>query len=742
MDRFAWAVEKGNEGLWDWDLPAGRIHFSPRWHALVGGEGPCGSTPEEWFGRIPPGEREAVRSAIDAQLKEECGKFELEHRMLHADGSCRRVSCTGIITRDPDGRAVRIAGAHTDITAAVAVDPETGLAARHFFLDRAARSLLASQRDPQFVFAVMLLAIDRPEAAGGPSESGGALVPAAARRLETRMKAGYRPSSSGRDHAIAHAGAGEFLILLEGLGGADEAQAVADRLLGEMAEPFRVGDREIFAAVSAGIAVSASGYENPQDMLRDADTALHRARSLGGGRAEFFDTAGLAAARRERALESDLRRALAARELRVAYQPIIDLSSGRIAGFEALVRWRHPERGEVSPAEFIPIAERTGLIGPVGLGVLREACRQVKAWKRSAPGAGEVWVSVNVSPVQLRGESFVREAADVLREEEYAAGSLVLEVTESGIMENAQAAVRLLMQLRLVGVRVAIDDFGTGHSSLSRLCGLPLDFLKIDPSFVRGTESGKDMLEVVRSISELAGRLGLGVIAEGIETPALLERVRSLGCGFGQGFLFSRPVDGEAAGALLQRGLVDAEGSAVPAPRREGAPGGRRGGGRWRVGWALAALAALVLLGMGYLREVPDKAPRAPVAALAVEPGTLDPETPIQARAEPPPPVAATEETPPADYSFPVVHDHRIGSCSGKLRLTSDTLSYIGGKRECRFSAEKSAYSCRLEDGKLVIRAGGKTYRFHPEGDSREVHARRLREIQGYIARLHPEAAR
>lgn len=742
MDRFSWVVEKGNEGLWDWDLPAGRIHFSPRWQALVGGEGSCGSSPEEWFGRIPPDEREAVRSAIDARLKERCGRFELEHRLLHADGSRRRVSCTGIITRDPDGRAVRVAGAHTDITASVAVDPETGLAGRSFFLDRAARSLLASQRDPAFVFAVILLAIDRPEAAEGPSETGGALVSAAARRLETRMKAGYRPSSSGRDHAIAHAGAGEFLILLEGLGGADEAQAVADRLLGEMAEPFRVGDREIFAAVSAGTAVSASGYENPEDMLRDADTALHRARSLGGGRAEFFDTAGLEAARRERALQSDLRRALGEGELRVVYQPIVDLSSSRIAGFEALLRWRHPERGEVSPAEFIPVAERTGLIGPIGLGVLREACRQVKAWRKSAPGAGGVWVSVNVSPAQLRGESFVREAADILREEAYAGDGLVLEVTESGIMENAQAAVRILMQLRLAGVRVAIDDFGTGHSSLSRLCGLPLDFLKIDPSFVRGTESGGDMLEVVRSISGLAGRLGLGVIAEGIETPALLERVRSLGCGYGQGFLFSRPVEREAAAALLEGGTIGVEERALPAARREGAPGRRRGGGRWNIKWGLAALAALVLLGMGYLGGGPDKAPPAPVATLAVEPGAPGPGIQAQARAEAPPPAAPKEEAPPADYSFPVVHDHRFGSCGGRLRLTSDTLSYLGGKKECRFSAGRSAYTCRIEDGKIVIRTEGRTYRFHPEGDSPETHARRLGEIQRYIARLHPEAAR
>src|SRR5262249_22646053 len=281
---------------------------------------------------------------------------------------------------------------------------------------------------------------------------------------------------------------------------------------------FQVNGNEVFVTASVGIALSVTGYDHPQEALRDAHTATYRAKSLGKAQCAVFDTVLIDSAQNQRQLEADLKRALEQQEFVLFYQPIVSFCSNRIAGFEALVRWNHPDRGLVLPSEFIPVAESTGLILPLGRWISREACRQLKLWQEELRLSGQLWVSLNFSSLEFMQPSVVDHLGDVLRESGLDPHSVVLELTEAILMRNPTAASSLLMKLRVMGARIALDDFGTGYSSLSYLRQFPVDYLKIDYSFVRRMQSSKDMLEIVRTIVDLAHQLGLHVIAEGIET--------------------------------------------------------------------------------------------------------------------------------------------------------------------------------------------------------------------------------
>ena len=396
----------------------------------------------------------------------------------------------------------------------------------------------------------------------------------------------------------------QFAILLDGLKELDHAVVVAERILAEILAPFGVGDREVFLSASLGIAVSATGYARADDTLRDAETALHRAKQLGGARCEVFDTAILKSLQMALQLEADLAPALERQEFHVFYQPIVSLESSKVVGFEALVRWQHPVLGMIPPVEFITIAERTGLIVPLGQWVLREACLQLRAWQDSQP-ARDLWISVNVSSVQLR-PALVEEIGDALRDSGVEARCLVLELTESVAMENPTAATTLLMQLRALGVRISLDDFGTGHSSLAYLRQLPVDALKIDQSFVRGIETNDDMSGIFGIVTTTAQQLGLSVVAEGIENEDQLALIRTLGCEFGQGYLLSRPVNREAASQILETGLPSREGrtaenrTATLRPEREKEPAGVRAGRPTARALYIAAAVLAVMVSIGF----------------------------------------------------------------------------------------------------------------------------------------------
>jgi EAL domain-containing protein (putative c-di-GMP-specific phosphodiesterase class I) len=355
---------------------------------------------------------------------------------------------------------------------------------------------------------------------------------------------------------VARLGGDEFAILVNDLRSASDVTAIADRLMRELAEPFKLEDREVFTSVTIGIAVSNLDYHHPEDLLRDADIAMYRAKALGKSRFEIFDAEMRASVTNRLQLETDLRHGIERQEFRNFYQPIVSLQSGAIVGFEALLRWQHPTRGIVEPGEFIPVAEETGLIRELGWWALSEACRQLAEWRGLCPQYAELTMSVNLSVKQFLQPNFAEQVAGLLRKLQLKEGALKLEVTESTIMTDPVAAVNLLGQLKELGVRLAIDDFGTGYSSLSYLQRFPLDTLKIDRSFTSkitgATGSGqKEEAIIMRSIMPLANSLGLDVVAEGVETNEQVEFLMELQCKYAQGFFFSRPIAAADAQALL-----------------------------------------------------------------------------------------------------------------------------------------------------------------------------------------------
>ena len=316
-----------------------------------------------------------------------------------------------------------------------------------------------------------------------------------------------------------------------------------------MAEPFRLRGREVYTGASVGIVLSGPAYDRAEDVLRDAGIAMMRAGEMGEGEYQVYDPAMHAEALARLHLETDLRRALERGELRVHYQPIVRLETGRITGFEALARWEHPERGLVQPDDFIPLAEDTGLILPIGLWVLTEACRALAGWQRR-PGGEGLTMAVNLSARQFTQPDLVERVARVLRETGVRPGTLELEITESVILQHSMPVLDTLTRLKALGVALHVDDFGTGYSSLSYLHRLPLDALKIDRSFVTGAHTGS--LQIVRTIVAMAHALGVVVVTEGIETAEVLGELRSLNCEYGQGFFFSRPVTPQQVEALLE----------------------------------------------------------------------------------------------------------------------------------------------------------------------------------------------
>jgi diguanylate cyclase (GGDEF)-like protein/PAS domain S-box-containing protein len=543
QERYSLAMRAANDGIWDWDLNADVIYFSPRWHAILGHrEQASEEPPAAWFELIHEEDVPRLRAAIDAHLAGQTPHLQSEHRMRHADGTWRWVLTRGLAIRGPGGVATRMAGSVSDITDQRAAelqlqhdalhDALSGLPNRALFMDRVDQVLQRATRDPTIGCAVLFLDVDRFKLINDTlSHAAGdqLLIEIAARIADV-----LRPGDT-----VARIGGDEFTILLDGVVVDRDATVVAERVQSSLGQPFALDAHEIRVTASIGVSLS-SPRMTASELLRNADIAMYDAKRRGQGRCAVFTESMRQRVIDRVARENDLRQAVEESLLEVHYQPIVDLVNGSIYGLEALARW--PDRWpEVAPMEFIEIAEETGVIGAIGLHVLRAGLERFAAWRRAGLVSDEVRVSVNVSGRQLDDPRLPQEIREAITAAELDPSALRLEITESTLMQEPERIRRIVSEVCATGVGLHLDDFGTGYSSLAALHRLPVDALKIDRTFVTSApEDGSDA--IVRAIVALARSLGIDVIAEGIERPQQRARVRQLGCRYGQGFLFSRPL--------------------------------------------------------------------------------------------------------------------------------------------------------------------------------------------------------
>ena len=542
-ERYELATRGTNDGIWDWNLASGRIYYSPLWAEVVGCDpAELDHSPEKWFARVHPEDLDRVRAKLLGYRGSLAPRYEDEFRMRHSDGSYRWILSRGFAVRDAEGRCERLVGAISDVTNQRALDPLTGLPNRARFMELLADALVRAVGQPALRCAVLVLGVDGLKLVNDSRghAAGDALLVAVARRLEGSLRPGDLVARNAGD---------EFALLLAAVRDGDEASRIAARVLAELARPFDLGPGETFVSAAIGIALSSEAAL-PADLVREAGTALHHAKARGRGELALFHEGMRQDAVIALEMDAALRRALERGEFVLHYQPVVALATGRVLGFEALVRWRHPERGLILPADFILLAERTQLIHGLGRWVRAAACHQLRAWRDGDSGREALWLSVNVSGLEFARGDFVRELRSLLRATRLPARALRLEITETVLMDSDEALAATLGGLRRLGVALDIDDFGTGYSSLSYLQQLPVNALKIDRSFVARLGRHERDEAFVETILSLARRLDLSVVAEGVETEEQLAILRRLGCEAAQGFLIARPVPADQAIAL------------------------------------------------------------------------------------------------------------------------------------------------------------------------------------------------
>ncbi|MBI3978367.1 MAG: EAL domain-containing protein [Chloroflexi bacterium] len=498
-----------------------------------------------------------ARNAFFELLSQPGDRPCVEFRLRHRDGSYRFIEAVGSNLLDQPSVGGIVVNAR-DITERKTFeqqlarqafyDPLTGLPNRALFTNRLEHALTQADRRQDGV-AVLFVDLDRFKVINDTlgHAAGDQLLTALGPRFEACLRAG---------DTVARFGGDEFTILLEGVTGIDDATGVAQRIMAQFHAPFTLDGHEAFVSASIGVALSTPGTGRTADLLRDADVALYRAKAEGRAHHVVFDTSMNAFSVERLNLETDLRRAVERGELELHYQPEVDLNSGRIVGLEALVRWAHPQRGLVPPAEFIPLAEENGQILGIGRWVLEQACRQMRCWHTQQSHCPPPIISVNLSGRQFQLPDLVGQVAAILQETGLAPSFLKLEITESVLVEDAESTISRLLALKQLGIRLAIDDFGTGYSSLSYLRRLPVDTLKIDRSFIGGAGTDERNWSIVRAVSSLAHSLGMDVTAEGIESLEILALVRAANCDRGQGYYFSKPLTSAAVDQLLAAGCL------------------------------------------------------------------------------------------------------------------------------------------------------------------------------------------
>lgn len=572
-ERYMLAALGSNDGLWDWNINSQEIHYSQRWYSLLGLDDHHGpdKEPEKWFSLTHPEDLERLKADINAHLENTTPHLRSEFRMLHTNGGYLWMLCRGQAIRDQAGKAYRLAGSLTDITRQKETEQQllhnafhdtlTGLPNRALFMERLNRAAVRARRRSEYAFAVIFLDLDHFKLINDSlgHSAGDQLLKDMSHRLENKLRT---------MDTLARLGGDEFAILLDEIADVSDATRVAERILQALQLPFIVNEREVFTTASLGIAFQTTGFVQPEDILREADTAMYRAKSHGRSRYQIYDKVMHTQVTERMRLETDLRKALERDELTVYYQPIINLRSGQICSFETLVRWQHPRRGLLLPAEFIHIAEETGLVTSIDLYVLRQACLQLKRWQELYPSQVTLKASVNLSGKHFAEPGLVECVDQIVNETGINPGRLQFEITENVLIENNSTVADILSQLKERGFNLHMDDFGSGYSSLSYLHRFPFDTMKIDRSFTDKISTHVGSYKIVQTVVKLAKNLGMQVVAEGVEHDGQLEIIRALECEFAQGYYFSRPVAAQEAEALLlgvhPGHLIDDQ---IPAPQ-------------------------------------------------------------------------------------------------------------------------------------------------------------------------------
>ena len=555
-ERYALAVNGVNDGIWDWDMKTDNVYYAPRWKSILGyDDSEIGSSPEEWFRRIHKEDIEHTRMEISAHIRRRTSHFINEHRLLHKDGTYRWVLCRGMAVWDETGNTLRMAGSIADITDRKNVeerllhdafhDSLTGLSNRALFVDRLTQAILRARRNPTYRFAVLFLDLDNFKDVNdtiGHVVGDHLLI-----NVANTLKTGIRSVDT-----VARFGGDEFIILLDDIKEEQGVMRVAEWIKEQFASPLQADGHEVFTSTSIGIVFSHVDYQQSEEIIRDADIAMYVAKSMGRGRAEIFKPWMRQRVIERLTLETDLRQAINNEELRIYYQPIADLDSSKLIGFEALVRWQHRERGLLTPSEFVTLAEETGMIMAIDRWMLLQACQQVYAWNQRFQMDPELTISVNISAKHIASPELREYVAKVLEKTGLKPDNLKLEITEFSIVDHNEITAAAFTNLQGLGVQIQIDDFGIGYSSLGYLSHFPVNALKIDQSFVGSIVEDQSQRDIVQAIITLTERLNVKVIAEGVETYEQLEQLRQLGCHLGQGYLLSTPMDIDGIESLLK----------------------------------------------------------------------------------------------------------------------------------------------------------------------------------------------
>jgi len=555
-ERYALAARGANDGLWDWDLIKNEIYYSPRWKEMLGyQEGEISPNPEEWFSRIHPEDLGNVKMAIDTHLDGTRLHFECEYRLAHKNGSYLWMLTRGLAVRDEANKPTRLAGSQTEITKRKIAEDQlkhdalhdslTGLPNWNLLLDRMMHAINRKKHQSTYVCSTLFLDIDRFKIINDSlgHETGNELLIEYAKVLQSCLSP---------EDTVARLGGDEFAILLENITDVNEAIRITNKIRNKLMKPFHINGHELFITISIGMVIINSDYQKPEEFLRDADTAMHRAKVAGGNRYQIYDKTMHSRVIGFLKLEGEIRKAIEKKEFLIYYQPLISGTDGKILGVEALVRWNKDHKVMKYPGDFIEVAEENGLIIPIGQYVLNDVCKQIKIWQQL--NLPRLTVAVNLSPKQFEQEDLLEMIDDTIQGANVEASLLQFELTETILMKNIAYATEILEDLKKRGIHTSIDDFGTGYSSLNYLKRFPVSKLKIDKSFVQNiTSHHNNDKAIIKAIIAMGESMNMRVVAEGVETPEQLKFLVDQNCHELQGYYFSKPLSSEDFIALIQK---------------------------------------------------------------------------------------------------------------------------------------------------------------------------------------------